>query len=232
MELKLAGLAVAVGLSLAATSCAASSQSGTSQQTRSEARAAAAQARAAAEARAGAGARASQSPSPSAASQEAAAAIRGIPFGADCANLPDVGQGSISSMAEFPVETAVSHNPQLTLFAQVVRAGGLAGALNAATALTVFASDNSAFGQFGTGNMQTLLASKTDLHHLVDYQVVQGTVTPARLATGKPLTSLLGTRIYPDGSAGSYHVDNARVVCGNIRTANATVYIVNQLMIP
>lgn len=228
MQLKLVGLAAAVGLSLAATGCTASSHSDTSAQSRRQAQAAAA------EARADARARASQSPSPASAEEAAAAAaaMHGLPFGGDCASLPDQGQGSIQSMAGYPVEAAVAHNPQLTMFARIIRAAGLAGRLNSATSLTVFAPDNNAFAQFGTGNIQTLLASKPDLHHLVRYQIVQGRVTPARLATGEPLTSLLGTSVYPSGSAGMYWVDNARVICGNIRTANATVYIVNQLMVP
>jgi uncharacterized surface protein with fasciclin (FAS1) repeats len=229
MELKLVWLAAAVGLCLAATGCAAGGHSGAAQLSHSHAHAAAAQA---AEARQRAAARVNASQSPSAGSEEAADAMEGLPFGSDCASLPDQGQGSIQSMAEYPVETATSQNPQLTTFARVIRAAGLAGKLNSARALTVFAPDNSAFAQFGTGNIQTLLSSKTDLHHLVDYQTVEGRVTPARLAAGEPLTSVLGTPVYPGGSAGKYHVDNARVVCGDIRTANATIYVVNQLMIP
>lgn len=209
MELKLVLLAAAVGMTLAATGCAAGTHSGASEQSRGQAQAAAARAASA-----------------------RAAAMSDLPFGGDCAGLPDQGQGSIQSMAGYPVETATSHDPQLTMFARVIRAAGLARKLNSATELTVFAPDNGAFAQFGTGNFQTLLGSKTDLRHLVDYQIVDGRVTPARLAAGEPLTSLLGTPVYPAGSAGEYHVDNARVICGDLRTANATVYIVNQLMIP
>ena len=135
-------------------------------------------------------------------------------------------------MAQVPVETAIASNPELTTFAHVIRASGLARKLNSAPSLTVFAPDNSAFADFGAGNVRTLLASKRDLAHLVDYDVVAGQVTQARLAGGKPLTSLLGTRLYPATSqTGGYKVDNSPVACGNIQTANATLYIVSDLLI-
>lgn len=136
-------------------------------------------------------------------------------------------------MTASPVETAASHNPQLTTFAHVIRASGLAGQVNSARALTVFAPDNNAFADFGTGNVKTLLASETDLTHLVRYDIVAGRITPARLATGKRLTSLLGSPLHPAATrTGGYRVDNALVICGNVQTANATVYIVNKLLIP
>jgi uncharacterized surface protein with fasciclin (FAS1) repeats len=57
-------------------------------------------------------------------------------------------------------------------------------------------------------------------------------VTPADLAAGKPLTTQLGLPVHPAKSADKYKVNNAEVVCGNIPTSNATLYILNKVLIP
>jgi uncharacterized surface protein with fasciclin (FAS1) repeats len=135
-------------------------------------------------------------------------------------------------MASLPVESAIASSPELTTFAHVIRASGLARKLNSAKRVTVFAPDNSAFANFGSGNVRTLLASKADLARLVNYDVVAGRITRAQLTSGRPLTSLLGTSVYPGTTqTGGYKVDNALVACGNIHTANGTIYIVSDLLI-
>jgi len=135
-------------------------------------------------------------------------------------------------MAAAPVAVAAAHNPLLSDLSRAVRAAGLASTLNSASAITVFAPDNAAFAALGSGNVKTLLANKADLVKVLEYHVVKGRVTPAELATGKPLTSLLGLKIQPAISGGVYEINNASVICGNIKTSNATVYILDKVLIP
>jgi uncharacterized surface protein with fasciclin (FAS1) repeats len=153
-------------------------------------------------------------------------------IGAGCHKLPASGMGSVSGMASEPVATAVSHNPQLTSFSKAVTAAGLTNALNSAKGITVFAPDNTALSALGTGNVKTLLANKADLIKVLQYHVVNGHVPPAGLATGKPLTTQLGLPVHPAKSGDKYKINNAEVVCGNIHTSNATLYIVNKVLIP
>jgi uncharacterized surface protein with fasciclin (FAS1) repeats len=61
---------------------------------------------------------------------------------------------------------------------------------------------------------------------------VAGRVRPAELARRRELTTLGGTKIYPSKAPPTYNVNNASVTCGNLHTANATVYIVNRLVVP
>jgi len=153
-------------------------------------------------------------------------------FGTACAEIPANGMGSFSGMAQAPVATAAANSPLLSDLGRAVQAAGLAATLNSAKAITVFAPDNKAFAALGSGNVNTLMASKSDLKKVLEYHIVNGRITPADLASGAPLTSLLGTAIHPQKTGDGYAINNAEVVCGNIQTANATVYIVDKLLIP
>lgn len=135
-------------------------------------------------------------------------------------------------MAAAPVVSAVAHSRALTEIARAIKAAGLTGRLNSAKAITVFAPDDAAFAALGHGNLTTLLADKTDLIKMLEYHVVNGRQTPADLASGAHLTTLLGTVIVPAKSHGSYRVNNAEVICAGIQTTNATVYIVNKVLVP
>jgi uncharacterized surface protein with fasciclin (FAS1) repeats len=133
-------------------------------------------------------------------------------------------------MASVPVVTAVAHYPLLTDLAHAAKVAGLAATLNSASAVTLFAPDNSAFRALGRGNYNTLMASKADLAEVLKYHVVTGRVTPAELAERKPLTTLAGLPVHPVRSRNVYKVNGVQVICGNLRTANATIYIVNGVL--
>ncbi len=174
---------------------------------------------------------ASSTPSQSAAPGSPASAPAAT-IGAGCAKLPASGMGSVHGMAAEPVATAVSHNPQLSDFAKAIDAAGLTHTLNSAKTITVFAPDNAALAALGSGNVKTLMANKSDLTKVIQYHVVTAPVTPADLAAGKPLTTQLGLPVHPVKSGDKYKVNNAEVVCGNIPTSNAMLYIVNKVLIP
>jgi uncharacterized surface protein with fasciclin (FAS1) repeats len=96
----------------------------------------------------------------------------------------------------------------------------------------VFAPDNAAFQDLGAGNVQALLSTRSDLLRVLKFQIVAARVRPADLVRQRVLTTAGGTKLYPSRAGLSYYVNNAAVTCGNLRTANATVYIVNQVVIP
>ena len=152
-------------------------------------------------------------------------------FGSDCGMVPATGMGSLHSMAMDPAGTAASHNPLLTTLAADAKTAGLTTDLNSMHAITVFAPANAAFAKLPASAM-TMMHSKAELTKILKYHVVSGHVTPAGLASGKPLTTLEGSTLKPSKMGAVYEVNNADVICGNIHTANATVYVINKVLIP
>jgi uncharacterized surface protein with fasciclin (FAS1) repeats len=152
-------------------------------------------------------------------------------FGSDCGMIPATGMGSFHGMSMDPVATAASHNPLLTTLAADIKAAGLTADLNSMHAITVFAPANAAFASLPASDM-TMLHSKAELTKILKYHIVNGRVTTAELASGSPLSTLEGSALRPSKMGSVYEVDNADVICGNIQTANATVYIINKVLVP
>jgi len=152
-------------------------------------------------------------------------------FGSDCGMIPATGMGSFHGMSMDPVVTAASHNPLLTTLARDLKTAGLTADLNTMHPITVFAPANSAFTKLSTSEM-TMMHSQGELTKILKYHVVDGTITPADLASGKPLTTLEGGTLRPAKMGAVYEVNNADVICGNIHTANATVYVINKVLTP
>lgn len=61
---------------------------------------------------------------------------------------------------------------------------------------------------------------------------MSGRKTAADLAAGKDLTTLQGSTVKPSKMGAVYEVNNADVICGNVQTANATVYIISTVLMP
>jgi uncharacterized surface protein with fasciclin (FAS1) repeats len=157
----------------------------------------------------------------------------GRTFGTGCAQLPRTGgAGTRRGLASLPVVTSMARVPLLSELSRAIRLAGLTTMLNTAPALTVFAPENAAFRELGSSNLQALFTTRSDLGHVVKFQIVAGRVRPAELYRQRVLTTIAGTKIYPARAAPSYFVNNGWITCGNLRTANATVYIVNQVLIP
>ena len=153
-------------------------------------------------------------------------------FGSGCASVPRSGAGSFTGMSTAPVATAASANPVLSTLVTAVKKADLVDTLNSAKNITVFAPANSAFAKIPSATLNSVLASKAELTKVLTYHVVAGRYTPAELATGKPLKTLEGATITPAGSGSSYSINGAHVVCGNVQTANATVYIIGTVLMP
>ena len=152
-------------------------------------------------------------------------------FGPDCGMIPATGMGSFHGMSMDPLVTAAMHNPLLTAFAADVKTAGLTGDLDSMHAVTVFAPADSAFRKLPAGEM-SMMHSTAGLAKILKYHVVNGRVTPAELASGMTLKTLEGGSLKPAKMGSAYEVNNADVLCGNIRTANATVYVINKVLTP
>ena len=152
-------------------------------------------------------------------------------FGSDCSMVPTSGMGSFRSMSMDPVVTAARHNPLMTTFAADVTMAGLTGDLNGMHAVTVFAPANSAFSQMRSADM-TMLHNHAELAKILRYHIVSGRVTPEDLANGMALKTLEGDTLKGAKMGSVYEVNNAHVICGNIQTANATIYVISKVLIP
>jgi uncharacterized surface protein with fasciclin (FAS1) repeats len=153
-------------------------------------------------------------------------------FGSGCAAVPkdSSNPGSFEAMAQVPVATAASGNPVLSTLVTAVKKAGLVDSLNTAPAITVFAPANSAFEKIPSKDLNKVLADKKTLTSILTYHVVPEKLAPADLAgTHKTLE---GDSIKVTGSGTDFKVGDASVVCGNVQTANATVYIIDSVLMP
>ncbi len=180
---------------------------------------------------------ASSSPTPAPASSAsatpgtAAGSPASAPFGAACAAVPATGSGSFTGMAQDPVATAASHNPLLSTLVTAVQAAGLVDTLNSAQHITVFAPTNDAFAKIPKDTLDKLLADKAQLTKVLTYHVSPDRLAPDRLAGSQQ--TLEGSTVNVTGSGQDFTVNtNAKVLCGNVQTANATVYLIDTVLMP
>jgi uncharacterized surface protein with fasciclin (FAS1) repeats len=161
-------------------------------------------------------------------SMDASAAV----FGEGCAAVPKDGKGSFNGMATDPVATAASNNPLLSTLVAAVKAAGLVDTLNSAPEITVFAPVNDAFAKIPAADLKKVLADKPTLTKILTNHVVAGKIAPDKLAGDHK--TLAGTTITVAGSGEMFTVgkEKAKVICGNVPTANATVYIIDSVLMP
>lgn len=159
--------------------------------------------------------------------------------GAGCAaydeEVPD-GDGSIVGMSQDPVAVAASNNPLLT---QLVAA--VSGEVNADVDLvdtlngdefTVFAPVDEAFEALPEDTMAMLQTPEGAemLTSVLTYHVVEGQIAPDSIVGEQ--TTLEGSTLMVEGSGDSLTVNGANVICGGVQTANATVYLIDEVLMP
>ncbi|MFE1325104.1 fasciclin domain-containing protein [Streptomyces sp. NPDC058741] len=154
------------------------------------------------------------------------------PFGEACSAVPKTGAGSFDGMAQDPVATAASNNPALSTLVSAVKKAGLVDTLNNAENITVFAPTNDAFAKIPKATLDKVLDDKEQLTKILTYHVVGQKLAPKDLENGS-FETLEKSKLTTSGSGESYTVnDSAKVVCGNVKTANANVYIIDSVLMP
>jgi uncharacterized surface protein with fasciclin (FAS1) repeats len=158
-------------------------------------------------------------------------------FGDGCSQIPTSGDGSFTGMVQDPVGTAAGTNPLLkTLTAAVGAVEGLGDTLNSAEALTVFAPADPAFAEIPMADLNALIEGagkdgmESDLATVLTYHVVAGQLDPASVVGEHE--SLQGGTVTVEGDESGMTVNGATVLCGNIPTANATVYVIDTVLNP
>ncbi len=132
-------------------------------------------------------------------------------------------------MSNLPVASAASSNPLLTTLVTAVKAAGLVDTLNNATDITVFAPTDDAFKSVPQADLAKLLSDPSKLSTVLTTHVVKGRLAPDQLAGSHK--TLSGATITVKGSGEDFTVDGkAKIICGNVQTANATVYIIDHVL--
>jgi uncharacterized surface protein with fasciclin (FAS1) repeats len=151
-------------------------------------------------------------------------------FGPACGAIPKTGAGSFNGMQKDPVATAASNNPLLSTLVSAVVKAGLVDTLNNAQGLTVFAPTNDAFAKLPKATLDKVLGDKALLTSILTHHVIAGQLDPMAVV-GKQ-TTLNKDSVTVSGDTSGMKVDGANVLCGNIPTANATVYVIDSVLVP
>jgi uncharacterized surface protein with fasciclin (FAS1) repeats len=151
-------------------------------------------------------------------------------FGPACGAIPKTGAGSFDGMVKDPVATAASNNPLLSTLVTAVQKAGLVDTLNKADGLTVFAPTNDAFAKLPKATLDKVLADKALLTAILTHHVIGGQLDP--MAVVGSHDTLNKDSVTVSGDTSGMKVDGANVLCGNIPTANATVYVIDSVLVP
>ena len=158
--------------------------------------------------------------------------------GAGCAAyaeaVPD-GAGSVEGMAADPVAVAASNNPLLTTLVAAV-----SGQLNPEVDLvdtlnggefTVFAPVDDAFAKIAPATIEALKTDSATLTSILTYHVVPGQIAPDDIDGTH--TTVQGADLEVTGSGDNIMVNGeSTVICGGVQTANATVYLIDTVLMP
>ncbi|WP_114907754.1 fasciclin domain-containing protein [Ornithinimicrobium murale] len=169
-------------------------------------------------------------------SEDMAAPAGGL-VGPGCADyaeqVPD-GAGSVEGMAQDPVAVAASNNPLLTTLTAAV-----SGELNPDVDLvdtlngdefTVFAPVDDAFAAVDEETLATLGEDADLLSTVLTYHVVPGQLSPEEVVGS--LTTVQGGTVEVSGEGDELMVNDANVICGGVQTDNATVYLIDAVLMP
>ncbi|WP_370967517.1 fasciclin domain-containing protein [Amycolatopsis sp. cg9] len=156
-------------------------------------------------------------------------------FGPACSQLPQgSAPGSLDSMGPQPVASAASTNPLLTKLVAAVKATNLVDTLNSQPAITVFAPADPAFAALGDAKFAELAGKPAELAPILQYHVVGKRYDAKGLASAGSLDSLntAGGPLKIEGSGENMTVNGAKILCGNIPTKNATVFVIDKVLTP
>jgi len=160
------------------------------------------------------------------------------PVGAACGEIPTDGEGSSAGMADDPTATAASNNPLLSTLVAAVGAADLGDTLNDTSAsYTVFAPYNGAFDKLDPATVEALTtdpAQKDALTDILTYHVYAGEKMDVdALAEAGSLEMVNGDTVEIEASGDTLEINGeSMVICGNVTTANATVHIIDTVLMP
>jgi uncharacterized surface protein with fasciclin (FAS1) repeats len=153
---------------------------------------------------------------------------------ADYAAQNPSGPASVTGMAQDPVAVAASNNPLLTTLTSAV-SGKLNPNVNLVDTLngsefTVFAPTDAAFAKIDPATLDKLKTDSDLLTKILTYHVVDGQASPTAVVGDHK--TLDGASVKVTGSGAGLKINDAGLVCGGVKTANATVYMIDTVLMP
>jgi uncharacterized surface protein with fasciclin (FAS1) repeats len=171
------------------------------------------------------------------AEQDPAANLVG-PGCADYAKQVPDGAGSVAGMAQDPVAVAASNNPILKTLTAAV-SGKLNKDVNLVDTLnggefTVFAPVDDAFAKLPKETVKTLGTPEgaDTLTKVLTYHVIAGQLNPDKVAGTHKTVNGADLEVKGSGDDITVGADSAHVICGGVKTANATVYLIDSVLMP
>ncbi|GAA0313943.1 fasciclin domain-containing protein [Kineococcus aurantiacus] len=160
------------------------------------------------------------------------------PVGPGCADYAAAnasGPASVEGMAQAPLASAAAANPLLKTLTAAV-SGQLNPQVNLVNDLnggefTVFAPVDDAFAKVPAATLDGLKTDSATLQKILTYHVVQGRLSPSEVVGTH--TTLEGQDVTVAGTPDALTVNGStNVICGGVSTANATVYLVDSVLMP
>jgi hypothetical protein len=153
------------------------------------------------------------------------------PFGPSCPNLPDTGDGSLVDLSQRDWLTALAQVPAMSQLSVTTALAELGDDFSGLEDATVFAPTDVAFRTLGMARARELLTMPAEAADVVRYHVVPGRLAPKGLpGTHRTLT---GQTVEVTGSGEDFTVNGqAAIICGNLQTKNANVYLIDKVLEP
>ncbi|MFE5501299.1 fasciclin domain-containing protein [Amycolatopsis japonica] len=144
------------------------------------------------------------------------------------------GPGSVAGMSADPVAVAAGNNPLLKTLVSAVSGKlnpkvDLVSTLNGSE-FTVFAPVDDAFAKIDAATIEKLKTDDALLKKILTYHVVPGQIAPDKIVGDQ--TSVEKGVVKVTGTKDALKVNDANVICGGVHTANATVYLIDSVLMP
>jgi uncharacterized surface protein with fasciclin (FAS1) repeats len=156
-------------------------------------------------------------------------------YGSVCPRVPIEGDTFPGTVADLVDVAAGGADPLLATLAESLRATGLRDVLADPDAeYTLFAPTDAAFERLPVATVPRWLAS-TVLDDVLSGHIVAKRYDADALATAETVETLDGGPLVVTGDQASLVIgerEAAGVLCGNIRTANGTVFVVDEVLRP
>jgi uncharacterized surface protein with fasciclin (FAS1) repeats len=142
----------------------------------------------------------------------------------------------VSAQPRDTITELLARDPYLRTLDFAVRAGGLAGALNASSAngLTLFAPDDRAFEALGR-NIMDYLVNKDHIKQLdsvLTYHVHNAAVYAGQLYNNEKISTLNGGSLTVTIGGGAVKINTATVVRANLNCTNGVVHAIDAALVP
>jgi uncharacterized surface protein with fasciclin (FAS1) repeats len=148
-------------------------------------------------------------------------------FGPGCSALSQ----KANTARDKVVEAAAAY-PQLSQLVSATVRAKLGVTLDGKPDVTIFAPNDQAFQKVTVSQVGALLSNQGQLKKVLTYHVVDKQITPNELSKGS-FTTVEGSKLTTSGSGTDYKVNGkANIVCGNIKAANATIYVIDSVLQP